>query len=134
MLDFTPPPLGQAWAVRLCVMLHVAAVAVQVAAAIAFVGGLGEMYELHRTNAWVVLGLGVVQAAAIIALAVRGMGRYFTIMAVLIPLGEALQIHLGRGAETAWHVSLAMLIWAFSVALLIRVANPAWAPKAQAAT
>lgn len=133
MADLNPPPLGQAWAVRLCVMLHVAAVALQVAAALLFIGGFGEGFEIHRMNAWAVLGLGVVQALAIAAFAGSGMGKYFTTMALLIPVGEALQIYLGRGGETALHVSLAILIWAFSIALLVRVANPAWAPKAQAA-
>lgn len=114
---------------RWIVSVHFFALVVQFATAMAFAAGWPEPIAAHSANGWVVVATGMAQA---IWLATRGAARASVstrVFAVGILVCEIGQLYFGLTPGVAIHVSLAMLIWAGGIALLIRV----WAPRAVAA-
>jgi hypothetical protein len=109
---------------RWAASLHVLALIGQVAMAIAVVGGQAQAYAGHKSNAWGVLALGVLQALAVLTMARSRLSGFFIGLAVIIPAFEGLQFWLGRTVQTPWHVTNGVLIWAAALAILIK----AWRP------
>lgn len=124
----SPPPATAKYAARMVLRatasLHVLVLVAQIAMAMLVVGGEAGAYGGHRGNAWGVLTLGVLQALAVVVLARSRLTPFFLAMAVLIPALEGLQIWLGRTAQTPWHVTNGVLIWAAALALLIKLWRP----------
>jgi hypothetical protein len=120
---------------RATASVHVLALMSQIGLAMLVVGGEAQLYAAHRSNAWAVLALGVLQGLGVLALARSRLSLVFLSIATLTPALEVLQIWLGRTAQTPWHVTNGMLIWAGALAMLIRLWRPDGlaAPKAAAA-
>jgi len=112
--------------VRWTVSVHAAVVAAQFATGTLTIAGFAEVFSGHRTNAWAVLGLGLVQAIAALSSTRARLGWFYTTLALAIPAMDGLQIWLGRHVLTPWHVTLGLLIWAASLGLLIKVWTPTW--------
>jgi len=69
---------------------------------------------------WIALAL------AVLGFSGRRAGWFYRSIALAIPTFEGLQIWLGQQAQTPWHVTLGVLIWAAALALLIKVWMPTW--------
>jgi hypothetical protein len=127
--DRSSGALAQRWIVT----LHMAALAAQVVFALLFLGGRSEMVPLHSTNAWVVLGLGFAQGLSVVSSWPSG-GKFWKSAAVLVVLAEATQMYLGRAGSLAAHVTLGIVLWGLSLALLIQVWAPSWGRRSLSAT
>jgi hypothetical protein len=112
--------------IRWTVSLHLAVLLAQLATALAFAAGFVGAGVPHLRNAWIAGGCGILQAVLIMSRRWPGASVAFRSMAVAVAIGEAVQIYLGLRGGLAWHVTLAMLIWAFGIALFIRVWTPGW--------
>lgn len=122
--------LAQRWVVT----LHMAALAAQVVFALLLLGGVAGMLQLHSVDAWVVLALGLIQAAVVVSLWPSGSIPWKT-AAALVLLAELAQIYFGRSGNLPTHVTLGTLLWGLSLALLIQVWAPNWGrPPPVAAT
>lgn len=119
---------------RWIVTVHMVAMAGQIVLAVLLLGGMSEALHLHSTNAWVVLALGVLQAAILTVLGWPTGGRVWPAAAGLVVLAEAVQAELGRIGSLAAHVTLGTLIWGLSLALLIQVWAPNWGRQADRVT
>jgi hypothetical protein len=100
---------------------HVAVLAVQLAFALLLLSG-ANVFPLHANLAWAVIALGLAQALGV-GLKRRSAGVLITGAALALPLLEAGQIWLGRNAHTGAHAMLALLIWCFALAVLIRLSG-----------
>ena len=118
--------------VRWSASLHMTAMVAQAGFALAFLAGQADAYLLHRTNAWVVLALGVLQALAAVANGPARTGAWLTTAAVVLALLEALQVWLGRTVQTEAHALLAFVLWSLGIFVLVKVWMPAWAETARA--
>lgn len=116
-------------AVRWSVSLHAVALAAQLAAMLAFLSGRPEGFFAHSGNAWIVLTLGAIQLLAVLACNAARADRFYTATALIIVLAEALEVYLGRSGLRFAHLTLAMIIWAFTLTLLIRTVTAAWAAR-----
>jgi hypothetical protein len=132
-------PLGNSAAViskyalliRWVVTLHLMALAAQLATAIFFVGGRAQALAPHMMNAWTVATLGIAQAALIVTVRVSEAKLRIAhrVMAAAIVAGEVMQIRFGTTLSLAAHVTTAMLLWGFAVAIAIKVWAPPWKLK-----
>jgi hypothetical protein len=112
--------------VRWVVTLHLLALAAQLASAISFVGGLAEAGLLHIYNARLVGVFGLWQAVVLVSLPASRLRRAHRWMAVGVLLAEGLQLYFRIAHGFAIHVTIAILVWAMSVALSIKVWAPTW--------
>jgi hypothetical protein len=112
--------------IRWGVTLHLLALAGQLALAIAFAGGVSRALAPHMHNAWTVAALGLIQTGLLLSAPRARLKVVHRLMAVAVVLGEASQIHFGTTSGLALHVTTAMLLWAFSLALSIKVWAPSW--------
>ncbi|MAP04200.1 MAG: hypothetical protein CME48_04380 [Halieaceae bacterium] len=111
---------------RWVVSIHVLALLVHMCAAITFVGGVGAAYLTHAKLAWVVFGLGVLQALAVLNPTLPRLHRLYAVFAILVVIGETLQLFLIPRGHLAYHVSVAMIVWGCTLALYVRLRDPAW--------
>ncbi len=107
--------------VRWAASAHLAALAAQVALAPAFLAGLQDAYALHSIEGRVVAALGVVVAVAAIANGPSRTGPRLTLIAIAIPVLEAMQLWLGFSAQIAAHVLMGLTIWGLSIAFAVKV-------------
>lgn len=121
-------------AARWIASLHVIALLVHMGAAIAFVSGVGTAYLTHAKLAWLVFGLGILQALAVLNPALPRIERFYLLFAVIVVIGEVLQLFVIPRGHLAYHVTVAMLIWGCSLAIYVRVLNPEWAVTPAAET
>jgi hypothetical protein len=112
--------------IRWVVTLHLLAFAAQLATAISFVAGVAGALFPHMHNAWAAMTLGLIQAALLLSVPAARLRLPYRLMAIAVVLGEAAQIHFGTTLGLAVHVTTAMLLWAFSLALAIKVWAPTW--------
>lgn len=124
----TRPASTFALLVRGVVSAHVAVLVVQLALALAFIGGCGEAYVAHTIVAWLVGGLGIVQVLVLFGPATRNLYRA---MAVAIVPAEAALIWLAQAGHTGAHVTLAMVVWTLSLAILIAAWGATWGRAAR---
>jgi hypothetical protein len=122
----TPAVSGYALLIRWVVTLHLLALAAQLAMAISFVGGAAPALPPHMKGAWAVAALGLVQAGLLLSVPATRLRNVHKLMAVAVVLGEVSQIHFGTTLGLALHVTTAMLVWAFSLTLSIKVWAPTW--------
>ena len=117
--------------IRWVVTLHLIALAAQLATAIFFVGGEAHALAPHMKNAWTAAILGLAQAALLVTVRMpeAKLRTAHRVMAVAIVAGEAMQIHFGTRLGLAVHVTTAMLLWGFAVAIAIKVWAPPWKLK-----
>ncbi|MGH8313688.1 MAG: hypothetical protein ACRETU_00870 [Steroidobacterales bacterium] len=117
--------------IRWVVTLHLMALAAQLATAIFVVGGEASALVPHMKNAWAVATLGVAQALLVVTVRVpeTKLRIAHRVMAVAIVAGEAMQIHFGTTLSLAVHVTTAMALWGFAVAIAIKVWAPPWKLK-----
>ena len=111
---------------RWVVSIHVLVLLVHMFAAITFISGVGAAYLIHAKLAWVVLGLGILQALAVLSPATPRLHRLYVVFAILAVIGEALQLFLIPRGHLAYHVSVAMIAWGCTLALYVRLRDPAW--------
>jgi hypothetical protein len=121
------PVTWSARAVRWIVSLHFVALLVQLTAMLTFLSGRPEGFFAHSGNAWLVLLLGALQLLAVLACSAARGDRFYTATAFVIVIAEALEVYLGRTGLRLAHVTLAMIIWAFALTLLIRTITAPWA-------
>lgn len=121
--------LWSARAVRWSASLHVAALAVQLAAMLLFLSGMSKALLVHSLNAWIVLALGIVLLLAVLACRPARASGFFTAAALVIVIAEALEIHVAGSGAIFTHVTLAMIVWGLALSLLIRTATAPWQPK-----
>ncbi len=112
--------------VRWLVTLHLLALGAQLASAIAFAGGWATGALLHTYNARVVGALGVLQAAAVVSVPAGRLKTPYRLYAVGVLIGEAIQLYFRSSQGFGLHVTTAIVIWAFSVAVSIKVWAPTW--------
>jgi hypothetical protein len=112
--------------VRWLVSVHIASLLLQLVSAIAAVGGAAAAFHTHATNARLVAVAGLLQAIGVLSVGSPRAGWFVRTMAVAIPVVEAAQLYLGLGAGIAMHVTLAMVLWGFGLAIFIRVWAPSW--------
>jgi hypothetical protein len=115
-----------ALAARWLVSAHFAALATQVGAAIWLAAGHADALRLHGANAWIVLGLGAIQGIALLICGPAKLGRLYLLLALGLPLLEAMQIGLGPSAHLAAHGTQGLVVWGIGLALLIKVWRPDW--------
>lgn len=106
--------------------LHVLALIVHMSAAVAFVSGLATAYFLHARLTWVVLGLGIVQALAVLSPAIPRLHGMYKVFVVLVVLGEVLELFVIPRGYYVYHVSVAMVVWGCAMALYVRLLDPEW--------
>jgi hypothetical protein len=111
--------------VRWIVSTHIALLLLQLVTAIAGAAGFVAVLHTHGTNARFVAASGVLQAIGLLSAGPRA-GWFVRTMAVVVAASEAVQLYLGLRAGIPTHVTLAMIVWALSVALFIRVWAPPW--------
>lgn len=115
-------PRQRAWTlVRWAVSLHVLALLLQISAATAFLAGWPEAYLVHRTIGHFLYLLGICQGIAVVGVRSARQSLLTRWMAGALPPAEVLQIYLGHVGLVAWHLALALLIWAGALAVWIRV-------------
>jgi hypothetical protein len=107
--------------VRWIVALQLAALLMQLGAALAFLSGLPQAYSMHAGIGHVLYALGVVQAVAVVAVRDLRRSRLTCGLAVALPLGEGLQIYIASRGLLVWHLALGLLVWAAALAVWIRV-------------
>ena len=112
--------------VRWVVTLHLLVFVAQLATAISFVAGVARALSPHMHNAWAAVALGVLQAALLLRTPAARLRTPQRLMAIAIVIGEAAQIYFGTTLGLAVHVTTAMLLWAFSLVLAIKVWAPTW--------
>ena len=123
------PSTWSVHAVRWSVSLHFVALVVQLAAMLLFLSGRPEGFFAHSGNAWVVLTLGAIQLLAVLACSAARADRFYSATALVIVIAEALEVYLGRHGLRFAHLTLAMIIWAFALTLLIRTITAPWARR-----
>ena len=116
-------------AVRWSVSLHSVALLLQLVAMLLFLSGRPEGFFAHSNNAWIVLILGAVQLLAVLACRAARADRFYAATALIIVIAEALEVYLGRNGLRFAHLTLAMIIWAFALTLLIRTVTAPWAAR-----
>ena len=121
------PSTWSVQAVRWSVSLHTVALVVQLAAMLVFLSGRPEGFLAHSTNAWIVLTLGALQLLAVLACSPARSDRFYALTALVIVTAKALEVYLGLSGLRFAHVTLAMIIWAFALTLLIRTITAPWA-------
>ena len=126
------PPAARA--ARWIASLHVFALFAHMIAAIAFVSGVGSAYLVHMKLAWLVFGLGILQALAVMNPGLPRIERFYLLFAVIVVIGEALQLFVIPRGQLAYHVTVAMLVWGCTLAIYVRVLNPEWAVEPTAET
>ncbi len=107
--------------VRWVVSLHVLALLVQIAAAVALTSGWPEAFIVHATVGHLLFLLGICQGIAVMSVRSVRQSPLTASMAGILPLPEALQIYLGHVGLLAWHLTLGLLIWGGALAIWIRV-------------
>jgi len=112
--------------IRWVVTLHLLVFVAQLATAISFVAGVARALSPHMHSAWAAVTLGLLQAGLLLSTAAARLRTAHRFMAIAIVLGEASQIYFGTTLGLAVHVTTAMLLWAFSLALAIKVWAPTW--------
>jgi hypothetical protein len=112
--------------IRWLVTFHLLALAAQLASAIAFAGGWATGALLHIHGARLVGALGLLQAAAVVSLPAGRLKTPYRLYAVGVLIGEAMQLYYRTTHGFALHVTTAFIIWAFSVAVSIKVWAPTW--------
>jgi len=112
--------------IRWLVTLHLLALVVQLASAIAFAGGWATGALLHIHNARLVGALGLLQAGAVASLPAARLKMPYRLFAVGVLIGEAMQLYFRSTHGFGLHVTTAIVIWAFSVAVSIKVWAPTW--------
>jgi hypothetical protein len=120
------PVSAYALFVRWLVTLHLIALAAQLASAISFVGGWAPGAMMHMHNARLVGVLGLLQAIVIVSLPAARLKTPYRVFAVAALVGEASQLFFGITHGFGVHVTTAILLWAFSVAVSIKVWAPTW--------
>ena len=110
---------------RWAVTAHFAALVVQFGLAIGLLAGKLDL-SAHADNARVVACLAIVQVALLSSLGASAVGRHFVAAAALVVAVAIAQLRLAWGFTTTVHVSLALLYWGISLALLIKVWKPEW--------
>jgi hypothetical protein len=114
-----------AGASRWAVTAHFAALVAQFGLAVGLLAGHVGL-AAHAHNAWVVAGLGTLQGILLLAVGPSAIGRHFA-AAVLLGIVVAIaQLRIAWGFSTSVHVSLALLYWGISIAVLIKVWKPDW--------
>lgn len=112
--------------VRWVVTIHLLALAAQLASAIAFADGWTTGAVVHIHNARVVGALGLLQAGLIVSLPAGRLKTPYRLFAVVALIGEGAQLFFRIEHGFGLHVTTAILIWAFSVAVSIQVWAPTW--------
>lgn len=124
------PPSWSVRAVRWSVALHAAALLVQIVAMLLFMSGTPEGFLVHLNNARIVLALALVQLLTILACRPARANKPFIGMAATVVIAEALAMYFGHHRLLFAHLTLALIVWGFSLTLLIRtVTAPPWAKK-----
>jgi len=111
--------------VRWIVSAHVGLLLLQLVLAIAAVGGAAA-FQAHATNARLVAVSGIMQAIGVLAVGSARAGWFIKTMACAVAVGETTQLYLGLGGGMALHITLAMTVWALSLAIFIRAWTPGW--------
>lgn len=126
---------------RWIVAVHLLIVIVHMTAAIAFVTGValvsGEAataYFLHARLAWVVLALGIVQALAVFNPALPALHWMYRVFAILVVIGEVLELFVIPRGYVDYHVTVAMVVWGCALALYVRMLDPQWTAAAASGT
>lgn len=117
---------------RWVVSLHLLALLVQMSAAISFVSGFAAAYLTHAKLAWIVFGLGLLQALAVLNPALPRLHKLYSLFVILVVVGEVLQLFVIPQGQLAYHVSVAMIVWGCTLALFVRLLDPEWATTAVA--
>jgi len=112
--------------VRWLVTLHLLALAIQLASAISFAGGWVTGALVHIHNARIVGALGLLQAVVILSLPASRLIKPYRLFAVGALIGEISQLFFHVSHGFGLHVTTAIVIWAFSVAVSIKVWAPTW--------
>jgi hypothetical protein len=112
--------------VRWIVSAHVALLLLQLALAIAAVGGATAALRGHATNAGLVAAAGILQAIGVLGAGSARAGWLLRTMALAIAVAEITQFYLGLSMGLALHVTVAMTVWALSLAIFIRAWTPGW--------
>ena len=115
---------------RWVVSIHVLALLVHMSVAILFVSGVSAAYLTHAKLAWVVLGVGILQALAVLNPALPKVHVMYRLFAVLVVIVEVLQLFVIPRGQLVYHVSLAMIAWGCTLALYVRVRDPHWGTTA----
>ena len=118
----------------LAVMLHMAAAIVYVTAIAMASAGAATAYLLHARMAWVVLALGVLQALAVINPALPGLHWMYRAFAILVVIGEFLELFAIPRGSFVNHVTVAMVVWGCSLALYVRMLDSRWTAAPAAGT
>jgi len=111
--------------VRWIVSAHIGVLLLQLVLAIAAVAG-AAVFHAHAMNARLVAASGVLQAIGVLAVSSARAGWFIKTMAFAVAVGETTQLYLGLGGGMALHVTLAMTVWALSLAIFIRAWAPGW--------
>ena len=112
--------------VRWVVTIHLIALAFQLVSAISFAGGWATGAVIHIHNSRIVGALGLFQAALVASLPAARLKTPYRVYAVAALICEASQLYFGITRGLGLHVTTAILIWAFSVAVSIKVWAPTW--------
>ncbi len=115
---------------RWIVTIHVLALAIQIAAAIFFVSGVGRLFFAHSSLSVAVCLMGVIQAIVLFIPISPKIGKMYLAFASIVAIGELAQLRVGPMGETALHVTLGMIIWGCSLAIFIRLLDPDWGAAA----
>jgi hypothetical protein len=106
---------------------HFAALVAQIFFAIAMVAGHGEFFVLHSRFALIVAEVAAIQA--VLFLFLWSLGRVswlylgYAVLSLLLALLQARNIVQLTAVQ---HVTLAMIYWGLSLAILVRVWTPSW--------
>lgn len=118
---------------RWVVAAHLLVLIVHIAAAIAYVTGValisGEAamaYLLHARLSWLVFALGIAQAVAVFNPALPRLHWMYRVFAVLVVIGEILELFAIPRGSLVNHVTVAMVVWGCSLALYVRMLDPQW--------
>jgi len=112
--------------IRWVVTLHLLVFVAQLATAISFVAGVARALSPHMHDAWAAVTLGLLQAGLLLSTPAARLRIPHRLMAIAVVVGEASQIYFGTTLGLAVHVTTAMLLWAFSLVLAIKVWAPTW--------
>jgi len=112
------------------VIVHVLTLLAHMVAAVTFVGGIASAYPVHQQVAWLVLGLGVLQALAVFNPALPKVHVMYRLFAALVVIGEVLQLFVIPRGQLVYHVSVAMIVWGCTLALYVRLQDPHWGTTA----
>lgn len=110
--------------------MHVFVLLVQLSSAVAFVAGWIGALPTHSANAWLVVGSGALQGILIVPLPAARLSHLLRGMSIAVPLTELVQVHFGSSYGMGTHVTVALFIWALSLALFIKVWAPTWKQQA----